>query len=136
MVFADKKQKVVNAVFEGKLSKITDELIKIIIRKGREAYLSDIAQCYLNHYDVINSIKRGVIISAAPLAPEFVQKVKAMVEKELNTSFFLEEKIDSTLIGGYLLKVGDLLFDGTVSGKLEQLRQEFAKNEYIGIVKV
>jgi len=136
VVFADKKQKVVDAVFQGKLSKITDELIKIIIRKGREAYLPDIAQCFLNQYDIINSIQRGVLVSAAPLNPEFVQKIKSFVEKELNTSFFIEEKTDPSLIGGFVLRVGDRLFDGSVSGKLEQLRQEFGKNEYIAKVQV
>lgn len=128
---ADKKQNILNAVFGKKLSVITSTLIEIIVRKRREKYLPDIANRFNVMYDTSQNIIRGVITSATPLSEAQRASIRALVEKELNTQFVMEEKLDESLIGGFSLRVGDYLHDGSVASTLRKLSQEFDKNPYI-----
>lgn len=131
LINSGKKQKILDKILGGKLSVITTNLIQIIVRKRREGYLDDIAIRFLHQYDKEKNITRGVITSATPLSEAQKNQIKSIVEKDLNTTFKMEEKIDPELIGGFVLRVGDHLFDGSVAYNLRQLKQEFAKNPYI-----
>lgn len=126
-----KKEVIIQKVLGGKLSAITTNLVDIIVRKKREGYLPDIAERYLAQYDAEKNVTRGVLISAAPLSEDQKARIRAIVERDLKTSFIVEEKIDPSLIGGFVLRIGDKLFDGSVSYNLRQLKQEFEKNPYI-----
>lgn len=131
LISSDKKQRILDLVFKGRLSEMTNKLIEIIVRKKRERYLYDIAVRFGELYDQTHNITRGVLTSAAPLSDAQRQTILEMVEKQLGTSFKMEEKIDPELIGGFSLKVGDLLFDGSTAARLRDLKQEFLNNPYV-----
>ena len=133
LIDSSKKIKIITAVIGGKLSKMTDLLVEIIVRKKREGYLPDIAERFLAQYDLENNVTRGILTSAAPLSDELKARINEIVERDLKTTFKVEEKIDPELIGGFVLRVGDRLFDGSVSYNLRQLKQEFEKNPYIKV---
>jgi F-type H+-transporting ATPase subunit delta len=131
LVNADTKQRIINKIFGGKLSTITATLIEIIVRKGREKYLRDIAVRFNARFDKQNNVTRGVITSAAPLGEDQRARIRQVVETGLKTSFVMEEKVDPNLIGGFSLRVGDYLIDASVVSTLRKLSQEFDKNPYI-----
>lgn len=131
LVFSDKKQAVIDSIFKGKLSTITTELIRIIVRKKREAFLLDIAVRFQALYDAKSNITRGVLTSAAALPAEMKARIKSMIEKELTTTFTFEEKIDPELIGGFVLRIGDYQFDGSIASGLRKLQNEFDSNPYV-----
>ena len=41
------------------------------------------------------------------------------------------EKVDPSIIGGFVIEVGDKLYDASISHKLEQFKKEFAANQYV-----
>ncbi len=131
LVYADKKQKVIELIFGNKINSMTLELIRIMIRKGREPFLRDVAECFLSLYDQRNKITRGVLVTAEPISEAQFNAICKKVETALGTTFILEKNTDPNLIGGFVLEVGDRLFDGSISGKLRKLRHEFDKNLYI-----
>ncbi len=131
LISSDKKQRILNMIFKDRLSEMTRNLIEIIVRKKRERYLYDIAVCFSQLYDKAYNITRGVLTSAAPLSDVHRRTILSVVEKQLGTSFKMEEKIDPELIGGFSLKVGDLLYDGSISSRLRDLRKMFLDNPYV-----
>lgn len=131
LINADDKQTIMDKIFGKHFSPITKTLVEIIIRKRREQYLLDIAMRFSTLYDNTHNITRGVVTSATPLSATQRTAISNLVEETLKTSFILEEKVDESLIGGFSLRVGDLLFDGSVSATLRKLSQEFDKNPYI-----
>jgi F-type H+-transporting ATPase subunit delta len=46
----------------------------------------------------------------------------------------LVEKVDASLIGGFILKVGDSRVDASVSGEIKNLKREFEKNPYVPVI--
>ena len=130
LISQNKKQAILDGIFGGKLSPITKNLVEIIVRKKREPYLVDISERFLALYDRQMNITRGTLVSAVPLTDAQKKAIKDRVEKEMKTSFVLEEKIDTELIGGFQLRIGDNLFDGSIASRLRELVQEFDSNPY------
>lgn len=130
IIQADKKHAILKSLF-GKTNEITQHFLKILVDKKREGYLRDIAIRFLSQYDAYKNITRGVLVSASPLTPAQKADIKKVVEKDLQTTFELEERIDPNLIGGFTLRVGDKLLDSSLSTRLRKLKQEFSKNPYV-----
>lgn len=132
IITLDKKKKVIHSVFDKQFSsELLPLLIDIVLRKGREMYLFEIAQAFIELYDKKNDIERGEIVSAEPMDPQTVTEIQKIIEAKTGKSFKFEEKVDASLIGGFVLKVGDKLFDGSVSSYLRKLKHEFDDNAFI-----
>jgi F-type H+-transporting ATPase subunit delta len=132
LINGDKKLKVLRSIFSKKFtSDFTQLLMDIIVKKGREKFLDYVAKSFLQLYDIEKHIQRGKLISAKPLSNEQVEQIKAEVAKETGDTFELEMEVDPSLIGGFVLKIGDKLFDGSIATSLRQLKQDFRKNTYI-----
>ncbi|MEX2590013.1 MAG: ATP synthase F1 subunit delta [Chitinophagales bacterium] len=132
VINAVKKQKIFNAVFSGKLDKLTDSFIEILIRKGREPYLVDVVKAYTEQYNTLNKITPVKIKSAVALSDkvteELIAKLKEVASLENTT---VEKQIDSDLIGGFVLQYEDKLFDASISNRLQELKLLIDDKEFI-----
>ena len=54
------------------------------------------------------------------------QELSARLERALGKRILLEERMDSTLLGGFVAQVGSLILDGSLDGQLARLRQRLA----------
>lgn len=132
VINADKKAKVLDQVFAGSIHEMTARFIDILVRKGREALLPDVAHAFAEIYRVHSNITVCEVGCAAPLTEETRARIKAFVEKKYpGQSITLSEKVDPGLIGGLIIRVGDEQYDGSVSRRLNDLRRKFSENPYI-----
>ncbi len=133
IINVSKKQQVFKALFEGKQTELTAAFFDIILRKGREKYLPEIAEEFIVQYKKHKHISSVTLITATPLAAETVSKIKQrLVSSEATDDHVeLETEVNEDLLGGFVLQFGDKLYDASVAHKLEQLKKEFSKNEYI-----
>lgn len=120
-----KKQEVLNAIFDGKYqTKLVPLLIEMIVKKGREAFLPNVAHSFMEMYDEAKGILRGVLTSAVELPKATIAEIKTNLEKSSGKSFEFTTEVNPELIGGFTLKVGDTLFDGSIGASLRRLKQE------------
>ena len=131
LINADKKQDIIDAIFSGKLTKITEAFIRIIVKRGREPFLRDIAVRFQRQYDLLKNITRGTVTSAAPLTAEQREAIQAIAARESKSEFVLTEQVDPELIGGFTLRIDDFLFDGSLSSRMRELKQEFDNNPFV-----
>ncbi len=133
IVKTDKKLAIFKAIFDGKLTKTTTAFFDIIIRKGREMYMPEIAADFLSQYKELNRISTVILTTATPLNDESLNDIKAKLLASNITMDKLDivTKIDPSIIGGFKIEVGDKLYDATVTYKLEQLKKDFASNKYV-----
>ncbi|HOZ39398.1 MAG: ATP synthase F1 subunit delta [Flavobacteriales bacterium] len=132
VVKADKKDRILEQVFAGKVGQLTATFMGILVRKGRERLLPDVAHAFSELYKISKNIVVAHVSSAVPLSAGARAKVLAIAEKQHpGKSIELVEKVDPALIGGVTIRIGDELYDGTVSRRLADLRREFSKNPYI-----
>ena len=131
VISTGKKSAIISEVFKGKLSTITDNLLQNNVRKKREKYHHDIAARCLALSAKRDNILRGTLGSAHELSADQTKTIVDIIEKELKTNFQLVHEVDPDLIGGFNLRIGDKLFEGSIASRLRDLEQQFQNNPYL-----
>jgi len=119
------KQKVFNEIFASKIGKDAKEYFDFILSKGREDLLTEILQMFFE----LKDDKFGVANVHVTIAFDLSSDQKSMLEqkfaKMLNKKVRLTFSIDEDIIGGFVAKVSDTVYDASVLHQLELLRKEF-----------
>ncbi|MAW64712.1 MAG: ATP synthase F1 subunit delta [Flavobacteriales bacterium] len=131
VVRPDKKMAVLKAVFGSQLSNITSKFLQILMDKGRESLIDDISYAFEDQFLAHNNILRTVIKSVDGLNDDFKFKVKQLVKSAYDKDVEIIEEKDPSLIGGFVLTIGDKQVDASISRKLAELEKEFSKNTYM-----
>ena len=130
IIKTDKKQAILEAILEGKVNKISFGFIQIITRKKREYQLPEIANEFIEQYKIHHKIVTAFVTTASPLDGASRSSVMELV-KAMYGKVEMVEMVDSAIIGGIIVKVGDKQIDASVSRKFADLKQEFSKNTYL-----
>ncbi|GAB3998035.1 F0F1 ATP synthase subunit delta [Spirosoma daeguense] len=126
IVRAEKKSAIIKAVFASHVDPVTMAFFQIIGKKNREGIMDAIADEFINQYDRKKGVERATVITTVPLTDALRTKFKDMVAKTTGGKLVeLDEKIDTRLIGGYVLRVGDQQVDGSIRSQLNDLRLKF-----------
>lgn len=130
IVKADKKQAILKAVFEGKISKLTASFIDLITVKRREQLLLEIAASFVQQYRVLNNIRTAEVRSAVKLDEGIRKQIIERITQDA-ASVELTEIVDPELLGGFVVRVGDLQIDASVANSIRDLKRIFKSNAYI-----
>ncbi len=98
------------------------DFLFLLADKSRLALLARIAGEYQILLDAEQGVLRGEIISAVPLDDKTRANVLGKLAKKAGRSLILDFKVDTTLLGGMLLKVGDSVMDASLKTQLSLLR--------------
>lgn len=132
IIKADKKIKILDAVTAGRVSELTAAFNKLLITKGRESNLPEIAAAFISQYKVYKNIYTVKLTTAVPVSEELKNEiVKHMRENSEMHNIELETAVNEKLIGGFVLQAGDKLIDGSVLYDLQTIARQFENNDFI-----
>ena len=131
IIKADKKQQILKAIFGDKINLLTAEFLFILARKRRENYIGAIAHSYIDLYLANKGIRRALLLTAYPIDEEMRKIAHELVFDNYGTRIELKEEVDPALIGGYIIRVGDMQADTSLSTKIRRLRRAFAENPFV-----
>jgi F-type H+-transporting ATPase subunit delta len=131
VINTDKKKAIVDEIFKANISKLTLTFLHIILTKRREHYVPGIAAEYLKMYNSFKGIEDATVTTAIALDEETRNKLAAVVKSQTGKEVHLAEKVDPSIIGGFILRFGDKQIDTSVSGKIRDLGKEFDQNLYV-----
>lgn len=131
VVKADKKVDILERIFKSNVSEVTMAFITLLTKKGREGLLSEIVDSFNNQLRAHQGISKASVISAVALDASSKAKVLEAAVKLAGGKVELVESIDASLIGGFVLKVGDKQIDTAISSRIKALKREFEDNPYI-----
>jgi F-type H+-transporting ATPase subunit delta len=98
--------------------------ISLLAQNRRLGFLPEIAALFAQmQADVENAVDVEVI-AASKLTPDQESRYAAALQKKLGRSVRLHTRVDGSLLGGAVLKAGDLVIDGSIKGRLERLATE------------
>ena len=128
IVNTEKKQSIIKAIFNGKFDELTMGFLDIIVRKGREPYLANIADEFIVQYNATKQLSTIKITTAAPMEAGSLEAVRAqlLASSATNKNVEIETAVDPTIIGGFVIEFDDKLYNASVAHKLALLRKEFA----------
>lgn len=103
-------------------------LIDTLISNNRLAILNDVAQKYNQLFDESKGIKTATVTTAVPLTDDLKTKVLAKAKELTGKDIEVENIVDESIIGGFILRIGDIQYNASISNQLSKLKREFSIN--------
>jgi len=101
--------------------------VKMVVAKGRVSIWREIAEALSELSDESQGIVRGKIFSARPLPSGQKERLEAEMAGTLQKKVKLDTEVSPELIGGCEVRIGSLVYDGTVSRALEDIKNSLLK---------
>ena len=129
IVKPSQKQQFVSALLGKKVSKEMVNFLQLLITNGREMFIQDILRNVLDIYRKNKGITAVTLTSATPLSKKQEQAIVDFVKKKENKDVELQTKIDTSLQGGFVLRIEDMQYDASISTRLKQIKKELIANK-------
>jgi F-type H+-transporting ATPase subunit delta len=132
VIKGDKKQKILFAITDGKLSTLTASFNKLLISKAREEYIPEIVASAIALYNALKGIHTVKLTTATAISEELKQSIVAKLKAETSLqNIELETAVKGELIGGFVLEFNNNLVDASIERDLRDIRKQFSQNIYV-----
>lgn len=125
VIKSDVKKAGLIAVFGSKVSDLSVSLINLLIDNKRLAILEDVAKQYSLIYDELKGIEVAEVTTATPLTDALNKKVLAKVKELTDKEATLKNVVNPEILGGFILRIGDVQYDASIANKLQLLKRQF-----------
>jgi F-type H+-transporting ATPase subunit delta len=126
VINAEKKNEIFNKLF-GNFDSLTISFIQLITKNGREGFLPAIAASFDLQLKAHLGIVPVTLISAGTLDAATKTAIVDKVQATVNGKLEIDEKIDTSLIGGFVIRMGDNRIDASISNQLNNLKQRLTR---------
>jgi F-type H+-transporting ATPase subunit delta len=136
VIKSDSKASIIDAVTKGKVGDLTVLFINLLVKKGRESELSEIAAAVISQYNALKGIHKLKLTTAAPLNEETKKAIEAKVKSERGlANVEMETAVDENLIGGFVLEFDNNRVDASIERELRDIQKAFSKNLYVHSIR-
>ena len=126
------RRKVLHAVIDQLyLSDTMKAFLLLVFDKGRIGFLGNINEFYKKLADELKGIARASLVSATELSSEAIDKIRSTMSKMTGKDVILDIEQDSSLIGGVVSRIGDLVLDGSIRTQLLNMRESLKRGESV-----
>lgn len=122
----DKREIIITAC-GGTVPPSLDRMIDLILKNERETLLQYIALRFVELYRERFNIQYGKLITAVSIDETRKQQLIARIRKITGSELEIESVVDTGIIGGFVLNLGDYRWDASVLGELTRIRSRFKK---------
>lgn len=129
IVKTSQKIKAIQSIFSGKVNILSLNFLVLIAENKREKNIPGIFRNLEELYRREEGIKTAVISSAQPLNESVISQVRQKLETEFKVKVELSQKVNSSLIGGFVLRFDDQQYDASVSTQLKKIREQLLQTE-------
>lgn len=134
VINGEKKEKIFDAIFGKHVSKLTVSFFNLLFRKGREVAVREIRFAFDEMYRAHYNIHVVEITTAVPLSDDTKNYLTAMLKagprfKDANLE--VTSKVEEGIVGGFILQVGDKLYDASIRHDLAVIKKQFIENMYV-----
>ncbi len=127
IVKADLKRSILLEIFPN-LNTITKELFNVLISNKRMELVENVAIKYSELFDIQHGKETAVVTTAISMTEDMEMKVLAKIKELTNKAVTVENVVDENIIGGFILRVGDVEYNASIANKLNKLKREFTLN--------
>ena len=119
----EEKRKIIVELFDGRCQDLTLRLLELLLDKRRITLVPAIE---IEYHKLLNSRKNIVsasLVCADKLGDGAIADIKARLAEHVGSHLELDVKVDPSLLGGVVLKLGDQVIDGSLKGKLASMER-------------
>jgi len=128
-ISSESKKAFIDKAFSGELSEIIVNFLKVLIDNDRQSDIPSINEAMVVLIDDINNRQRVTLISSSKLEDELKNKIIKTLEDKLQKSIVVDETVDESILGGIVIKIGDLMIDGSLVNDLQKLREKLINSK-------
>jgi len=111
-------------------SQTSQRFIALVFNHKREIELKGIARQLLQLHDNYNGVQRVSIVSAIPLDKQMITKILSTNNRINKEKAIVENIVDESVLGGYILRVGDEQIDASVTNKLNNIKKKLEEKVF------
>jgi F-type H+-transporting ATPase subunit delta len=102
---------------------VSTGFVQVLIDRGRISEIDDVLTAYGRRVDAAEGRVVVTAVTAVPLTPELRERIRDKVRSQTGRDAELEETVDPSIIGGLVLRVGDVVVDASLRTRLEEMRR-------------
>ena len=122
VVRPSQKLDLISKLYKEKLSPLTFNFLHLLIKNKRENYLESIFKRFLDVYSAFHGIKAATVTTAVPMDAALRATVLELIASTFKTKVDLTIHEDASIIGGFILRVGDQQYDASVATGLKRMK--------------
>lgn len=127
VVKSDAKKAILLQVFPD-VNPMTIELFKVLDANKRLSHIEAIAEKYTELFDIQNGKQTATVTTAVAITEDIEMKVLAKIKELTNKAVTVKNIVDEDILGGFILRVGDIQYNASIASKLNKLKREFTVN--------
>ncbi|MEI6865244.1 ATP synthase F1 subunit delta [Flavicella sp.] len=131
IVKVDDKIKALNAIFSEAVDQITLGLIGLLGQNKRLPLLVVVAKQYLILFDHDKLIDVAKVTTAVPLTTALNTKILAKIKELTGHDATIENVVNPDILGGFILRVGDIQYDSSISNNFNELKRQFDNRHFV-----
>jgi len=120
----EKKEKIIIAIFKN-INESTRRFIKLLLYKKRLSILDSVAKKYLEIFEKYQGNQEVKIITPVAITESIKREVLKITKQMTNKNIQLKNVIDSAILGGFILQIGNTRYNASISNQLKELKQKF-----------
>lgn len=118
------KRKLLNDILGTKIHPLTSGLLNLVLKNRRELFIPGIARNFEELYKKHKGIKSAILTSAITMDDTTREKIGKILRDTLNARIELSTEENSSLIGGFVIRIDDQQYDASVSNKLKTIKKQ------------
>jgi F-type H+-transporting ATPase subunit delta len=126
LIPASKKREVVTSIFRDKIHEITLFYLYLLIDNRREEVIKQTEFEYIRLANEARGIVAAQVTAAIELTESEMAKLKANLSEQMGKRVDITVTVDPSIIGGLIVRIGDTVMDGSVTGQLEKLLEDWS----------
>lgn len=123
---AEKKQ-ILEKVFGAHVSANLNNFLKIMIDKDRMSAINAVKKSYKELLNEKNNVIEGIAITAVAMSQDELKKLEEKLSSKYNKNVTLQNKVDESILGGVLVRLGNEEIDGTVKTRLSNMKNQLSQ---------
>jgi len=132
IIKADQKNSIIDAVTKDKVSALTNAFTVLLVKKGRESDLPEMATAFIEQYNALKGIHQVTLTTAVEVSEALKKSIEEKVKAENKfATIELTTKTDDALIGGFVLEFDNNLLDASIARDLKDIKKQFLHNEFV-----
>ena len=130
VVKADKKESILVRIFDQKISELSLEFVKILVRKGRESILPSIIEESLSLVRNMRNVRLAEVKTAVPMDDALRERVSKALKHLHDGDVELQETVEPALLGGFQLFMDNRMIDASIKREIDVLRRQITDHDY------
>lgn len=124
----DRKITLLETALNAPLADAMKRFVELIDSRSRMSCFSRILVSFIDQYREDQHVKVGKLVTSVP-QEGLKERMEEMLGVRTGGTVALDERVDGSLIGGFVLELGDLRLDASVAGQFKRIRKDLIEND-------